>query len=168
MSRRTTIALVMLLLLLIALVALAATRPPIIKEVVELEKVPDEDGRLPGPRYRNSPVDDGKLPLPVGDEGSLTEEPKAIIRVINHTGWLNEGIYEVIGEVENTGALIARGVSFHVIFKDGSFRTLVEIDGPADKTIIGPGDKSTFKIKLNDKEQSEIVGSYVIVPQLDR
>ena len=167
MSRRTTIALIMLLLLLLSLVVLAVTRPPFIN-IEKTSPPPEPTGKLPSERFRDSPVDDGKPPLPEGEEGSLTEEPKAIIRVINHTGWLNEGIYEVIGEVENTGALIARGVSFHVIFKDGLFKTLVEVDEPADRTTIGPGDKSTFKIKLNDKNKSDIVGSYVIVPQIER
>jgi len=165
-NRRTTIALIMLLLFLLSFVVLIATRPPIIN-VVEIPSDPEPSGKLSTETDRMTPLDDGKPPIK-DYKGSLTEEPKAIIRVINHTGWLNEGIYEVIGEVENTGALIARGVSFHIIFKDGLFRTLIEVDGPADKTTIGPGDKSTFKIKLDDKEKSELVGSYIVVPQIKR
>lgn len=115
-----------------------------------------------------TPNDEGMAAPPETEGEVATEEQKAIIGVTNHSGWINNGYYEVFGEIENTGQKTGRGISLHVLFKDGNFVTLATVDGPADQPVLRPGEKSSFKIILKNKDKSILVGSYVVLPQMTR
>lgn len=164
MNRRTTVSLILLLLLLLLLVAQALMRPP--RRVVI--RAPKSAGRELSLEATRTLLDEGLGEIPETEGESAPEEPKPIISILNHSGWLNKGSYEVFGTIQNTGQLTGRDVSMYVIFKDPNFVTLAEVQMPADRSILRPGEKSGFKVWLNDKSKSSFVGSYVVLPQVRR
>lgn len=94
---------------------------------------------------------------------SPPEQPKAVIKPISHSGWLNpQGKYEVFGMVQNNGEQTAHQVMVTVIFKDVAWRRVGEVSALVDQPTLPPGAKSAFKVVLNNAN-SKAVGSYVLL-----
>jgi len=164
LNRRIVFSLILLLLLILLLVGEANLWPP--KRIAN--KSPDKSKSSLSLQSTKLPLDEG-ISVPPETEGeSASEEPKPIVVLLNHSGWLHNGRYEVFGELQNTGQLTARGVSLHVIFKDLNFDTVATVNSPADHTVLTRGQRSKFKVVLSSKSLSSAVGSYVILPQVRR
>lgn len=164
MNRRLVYSLILLFLLILLLVGEANLWPP--KRIAK--KSPDTSKSDLSLQATKIPLDEGIAAPPETEGESASEQPRAVVIILNHSGWMNDGHYEVFGAVQNTGQLTARGVSLHVIFKKGDFQTITAVNGPADQTVLRPGQKSKFKVVLSSKSLSSEVHSYVILPQLER
>lgn len=163
MNRRG-VATALILLLLSLLLVWQVTRPsppvpkkpPVVKPKVSLEdkSVPAEEKVVEPPQ-----------PEPVAQP----EEPKAIVELINHSGWVGKsGNYEVFGEVKNTGQAVAREVAVRVTFKDAAWQLVGEASAPANRPTLAPGEKSAFKVVLPQRDRAARVGSYVAIVTVRR
>jgi hypothetical protein len=94
---------------------------------------------------------------------SPPEQPKATIKPISHSGWINpQGKYEVFGMVQNNGEHLAHQVMVTVIFKDLAWQRVGEVSALVDQPTLPPGAKSAFKVVLNNAD-GKAVGSYVLL-----
>ena len=99
---------------------------------------------------------------PIEPSNSPPEQLKPILRPVSHSGWLNQGVYEVFGEIENEGLATARQVKAKAILKDGDWRRLAELETLVDRPTLAPGQKSKFKVVFRGKDAKK-VGSYVLM-----
>ena len=90
------------------------------------------------------------------------EENKAIVEAVSHSGWVNNGSYEVFGQVENVGNATARQVKAHVIFKDVQWAKVGETERLIDIPTLAPGAKSGFRVALKTNNPNQ-VRSYVLL-----
>lgn len=94
---------------------------------------------------------------------SPPEQPKATIKPISHSGWVNQqGKYEVFGMVQNNGEQVAHNVMVTVIFKDLAWQRVGEASALVNQPTLPPGAKSAFKVVLNNGD-GKAVGSYVLL-----
>ena len=93
------------------------------------------------------------------------EQDKAVIFPI-HSSWVNHGVYEVFGEVENIGKATGKNIRTRITFKDISwFTRLAVVETPIDRTTLAPGQKSSFRARYAGNPEN--VGSYVLMTLTD-
>ncbi len=98
---------------------------------------------------------------------SSPEENKAITEAFSHSGWLNNGAYEVFGVVENVGTITARQVTARVIFKSNDWKRLGEVQALVNNPTLVPGARSDFKVFYRGRDAAD-VKTYVLLFQIAR
>ncbi len=97
---------------------------------------------------------------------SATEQEKAVIMPISHSSWINNGVYEVFGEVENIGERPGRNILTRIIYKDPTwFTRLAVVETPVDRPTLAPGQTSAFRSVYRGNPRH--VGSYVLMTVTD-
>lgn len=159
LNRRAVIQvlIVLLLVLLLAFWALGAIGNH--KRIVR--KGPPETSKIDTGNAR-IPLDERILDGEEAKSQSAPEEPKPIPQVISHSGWFNNGAYEVFGQVQNVGSVTARQVKAHVIFKNIVWVKLGEVESLIDNPTLAPGQKSNFKVAYKGGD-AEDVRTYVLL-----
>jgi hypothetical protein len=155
---KRAVAQLLIILLLIVLVVFLAGDP--------IEKVRPLESK---PRFKDAPFStrEGMKEARIGKSGSPPEAPKAVIEPLSHSGWVNQGAYEVFGEVKNVGAATGRDVSAAVTLKDAEWNTLGHADALIDRPRLAPGEKSAFKVRFRTKQPDDVKG-YVLIVTISR
>lgn len=117
-----------------------------------------------GKNVSEAPVGPGESVMeePVEPIKNPPEEAKPVIESLSHSGWVNNGAYEVFGEAQNNGNRVARQVKANVLFKNGSWEKVGEASAFVNSPTLAPGQKTAFKVVFRTREPDKI-GSYVIL-----
>lgn len=159
MNRRAVIQVLIILLLVLLLVFWALGAPGSRKRIVRrgvpnAGKVETDNARMP--------LDETVLEKDEEMSQAPPEEKKPVTEAVSHSGWVNNGAYEVFGEVKNVGNNTARQVKARVIFKNGKWERLGEVENLVDNPTLAPGQKSGFKVVFKTGDP-KTVGSYVLL-----
>jgi len=132
---------------------------------------PKTEVRRTGPqnegRFEDAPLsgNQGRMEREVDETTSAAEQEKAVIHP-THSSWIDNGVYEVFGEVENIGKATGKNIRTRVIFKNPSwFTRLAVVETPIDRPTLAPGQKSSFRARYSGNPNN--VGGYVLMTVTD-
>lgn len=162
-NRRVVKEVIIILLLILLLIFGALSQPGGPKTVVDGAK----GGRDIASDDLTISSDASVVEKAIEESDSPPEENKAIAEVVSHSGWHNNGGYEVFGVVENVGTLTARQVTARVIFKGNNWRRLGEVQTLVDNPTLVPGARSDFKVVYTGRDVAQ-AKTYVLLFQVAR
>ena len=158
LNRRAVIQvlIVLLLVLLLAFWALgkSGNQRRIVHQGPPEAKVTTENAQVP--------LDETVLEAPEEMSQAPPEQQKPIPQAVSHSGWFNNGAYEVFGQVQNVGNITARRVRAHVIFKNIVWVKFGEVESLIDNPTLAPGQKSNFKVAYKGSGAKDI-RTYVLL-----